>query len=182
VSGRGARRDFRLRDLRRSDREAMHRLDRRCFEPGIAFTQGQIDSFLELESLEGIVAEARAALIGFAIGYLRRPALGGVLTLDVDPDWRRSGVGRALFEELLSRLEQAGAETVRLEVDVRNEGAMAFYRSFGFRRIGRIPEYYGDGRDAFEMERGASSDARPPDRRAAARTRGRRRAAPSPRG
>jgi ribosomal-protein-alanine N-acetyltransferase len=150
----------------------MHELDHRCFEPGIAFTHAQIESFLELESLEGVVAEARSELIGFAIGYLRRPALGGVLTLDVDVDWRRGGVGRALFAELLSRLEAAGAETVRLEVDVRNGGAIAFYRSFGFRRIGRIPDYYGDGKDAFEMERGAESSARPPARRETARPRG----------
>ncbi len=48
---------------------------------------------------------------------------------------------------------RAGATTVRLEVDVRNASAMAFYRSFGFRKVGRIPDYYGEGRDAFEMER-----------------------------
>ena len=134
----------------------MHELDGRCFEPGIAFTRAQIAAFLELESLEGIVAESKGRLVGFAIGYLRRPGLGGVLTLDVEPEQRRRGVGRALFAELLARLERAGASEVRLEVDVRNTGAQAFYRSFGFRKLGRIPDYYGEGRDAFEMGRGAS--------------------------
>jgi ribosomal-protein-alanine N-acetyltransferase len=159
----------------------MYRLDHRCFEPGIAFTRAQIESFLGLESLEGVVAEARGELIGFAIGYLRRPALGGVLTLDVDPDQRRGGVGRALFTELLSRLGRAGAETLRLEVDVRNAGAIAFYRSFDFRKLGRVPDYYGEGKDAFEMERGAESTARPSARRTTTRTRARG-TGPSPRG
>ena len=131
----------------------MHELDRRCFEPGIAFTRAQIAAFLELESLEGVVAESKGRLVGFAIGYLRRPGLGGILTLDVESEQRRRGVGRALFAELLARLERAGAPEVRLEVDVRNTGAQAFYRSFGFRRLGRIPDYYGEGRDAFEMAR-----------------------------
>lgn len=134
----------------------MYLLDRRCFEPGIAFTRAQIASFLDLESLQGVVALSRGRLLGFAIGYLRRPGQGGVLTLDVEPEQRRRGVGRALFAELLARLERAGASEVRLEVDVRNAGAQAFYRSFGFGKLGRIPDYYGEGRDAFEMERGAS--------------------------
>lgn len=137
----------------------MYRLDHRCFEPGIAFTRAQIAAFLELESLQGVVAESKGRLIGFAIGYLRRPGLGGVLTLDVDPEHRRRGVGRLLFAELLLRLQRAGASAVRLEVDVRNAAAQAFYRSFGFRRLGRMPDYYGEGRDAYEMERGASPRA-----------------------
>ena len=131
----------------------MFQLDRRCFEPGIAFTRAQIAGFFDLESLEAIVAQSRGRLVGFAIGYLRRPAVAGILTLDVDAGARRQGVGRQLFTELLARLERAGATAVRLEVDVRNASAMAFYRSFGFRKVGRIPDYYGEGRDAFEMER-----------------------------
>jgi ribosomal-protein-alanine N-acetyltransferase len=143
----------------------MFQLDRRCFEPGIAFTRAQIAGFFELESLEAIVAQVRGKLAGFAIGYLRRPTVAGVLTLDVDADARRQGVGRALFTDLLARLERAGATTVRLEVDVRNASALAFYRSFGFRKVGRIPGYYGEGKDAFEMERlgpGRRSTARRP--------------------
>jgi ribosomal protein S18 acetylase RimI-like enzyme len=137
----------------------MFHLDRRCFEPGIAFTRAQIAGFFDLESLEAVVAQSGGKLVGFAIGYLRRPTVAGILTLDVDADSRRRGVGRALFTELLSRLERAGAATVRLEVDVRNASATAFYRSFGFRKVGRIPDYYGEGRDAFEMERSDSSKA-----------------------
>lgn len=142
-----------LREVRRADLEAMYRLDHACFEPGIAFTRAEIRAFLDLESLQGLVAEAAGRFVGFAIGYLRRPALGGVLTLDVDPRARRRGVGRVLFAELLARLESAGASVIRLEVDVRNEAAAAFYRSFGFRRLGRLADYYGPGRDGFEMER-----------------------------
>ncbi len=171
-----------LRDIRHSDREAMYRLDHRCFEPGIAFTRAQIEGFLSLESLEGVAVHSGRKLIGFAIGYLRRPSLGGILTLDVDPEHRRGGIGRTLFEELLARLERAGAETISLEVDVRNAPAISFYRRFGFRKVGRIRDYYGEGRDAFEMERGEapaapvlspgkpSGSPAPPPRRRSGRT------------
>jgi ribosomal-protein-alanine N-acetyltransferase len=154
-TGVGATRKETLRDVRRADLEAMYRLDRLCFEPGIAFTRAQIAGFFGLETLEGVAAQAGERLVGFAIGYLRRPTLAGVLTLDVDPAVRRQGVGRRLFHDLLARLERAGAPSIRLEVDVRNAAALAFYRSFGFRRLGRIADYYGEGKDAFEMERRA---------------------------
>ena len=172
-----ARPPFTLRDVVADDLDALAALDRRCFEPGIAFTRAQIASFLALDTLQAVAAESRGRLLGFAIGYLRRPSLAGVLTIDVDAAARRQGVGRALLAELLERLERGGAATVRLEVDVRNAGAIAFYRSFGFRRLGRIADYYGDGRDAYEMERGgapastvnaaahAGSPARPSRRR-----------------
>jgi [ribosomal protein S18]-alanine N-acetyltransferase len=150
-----------LGDARRQDLEAMYRLDQRCFEPGIAFTRAQMAAFFDLESLQGVTTEVEGRLAGFAIGYLRRPGLGGVLTLDVDPGQRRRGLGRALFVELLARLERAGASAVRLEVDVRNAPAIAFYRSFGFRRRRRMSNYYGDGKDAFEMERPAATSVTP---------------------
>ena len=152
---------FALRNVVARDLDALAALDRECFEPGIAFTRAQLASFLELDTLEGVAADAGGKLLGFAIGYLRRATLGGVLTIDVEASARRGGVGRALLRELLARLERAGAETVRLEVDVRNAGAIAFYRSFGFRRIGRIPDYYGEGRDGYEMERGKPREAIP---------------------
>lgn len=155
-----------LRDLALRDVDEMTRLDGRCFEPGIAFTRAQIATFFELETFEGLAAEEDGDLAGFAIGYRRRPALAGVLTLDVDARFRRRGVGSALFGELLARLERVGARTVRLEVDVRNAAAIAFYRRFGFRRRRRLPAYYGPGLDAYEMER------RPKNRIAGAEPRG----------
>lgn len=163
-----------LRDLTGHDLDEMTRLDARCFEPGIAFTRGQIAAFLDLETFEGVAADANGELAGFAIGYRRRPALGGVLTLDVDEPFRRRRVGTALFEGLLARLAGAGAQSVRLEVDVRNRAAMAFYNRFGFRRTRRLPDYYGPGRDAHEMERGPKRNTEGPPARSSARRRARR--------
>jgi ribosomal-protein-alanine N-acetyltransferase len=142
---------FTLRDLQTSDLEALYRLDRICFEPGIAYSRAEIRRFLSLENAAAIGAEEAGRLLGFAIGYLMRRDTGHLLTLDVHPEARRRGVGRALAQAVLERLARAGARKIRLEVDVGNEGAVAFYRTLGFRPIGRIPDYYGSGRDAFSM-------------------------------
>jgi [ribosomal protein S18]-alanine N-acetyltransferase len=142
-----------LREILPSDFEALYRLDQICFEPGIAYSRGELRRFLELPTADGLVAELDGRLAGFAIGYLAREGAAHVVTLDVHPSFRRRRLGQALLEELLSRFVRAGAREARLEVSTENAGAIAFYRRLGFRRRRRIPGYYGRGRDALEMER-----------------------------
>ena len=68
-----------------------------------------------------IVAEARGRLVGFAIGYLRRPALGGVLTLDVDSRTSPAAASAARSSRSCSPVSSAPARRpCALEVDVRN--------------------------------------------------------------
>ena len=83
----------------------------------------------------------------------RRGPRGHVITIDVAEAARRRGVGRHLFAELFARLEEAGAREIRLEVDVRNAGAIRFYESLGFDRTRILSGYYGKGLDAYEMVR-----------------------------
>jgi len=143
-----------LRGAAPRDWRRLWRLDQICFERGIAYSQPEIRRFLAFPGAEGVVAEEAGEIAGFALGYPMPPQLGRVVTLDVHPAFRRRGLGRLLMETLIERLAARGAERVTLEVDVRNSGALAFYRAFGFRETGRLPDYYGPGLDAFEMEIG----------------------------
>jgi ribosomal-protein-alanine N-acetyltransferase len=78
------------------------------------------------------------------------------MTVDVASGHRRLGVGRALLKELVARLERAGAQFIRLEVDLRNTGAIRFYERLGFRETRCLPGYYGEGLDGLEMVREAA--------------------------
>ena len=144
--------ELRLRPVRKRDLEVIHALDQLCFEPDIAYTRGQIRDLLSREHAIGIVAEVGKELAGFAIGH-RLGDRGHVVTLDVASGHRRYGVGRALLEELVEQLEEAGAHTVRLEVDLRNAAAIRFYERQGFRETRRLRGYYGDRLDGLEMVR-----------------------------
>lgn len=64
---------------------------------------------------------------------------------------KRRGVGSALLQEGLSRLEQKGVKTLYLEVAAHNEPARLFYDKFGFTLTGRRKAYYEDGDDALIM-------------------------------
>jgi ribosomal-protein-alanine N-acetyltransferase len=144
--------DVELRNVRKADLDALYRLDQACFEPDIAYTRGQLRDLLSREHAIGVVAEVEGSLAGFAIGH-RTGDRGHVVTLDVSGAHRRRGVGRILLRELVERLERAGARTVRLEVDLRNPGAIRFYERLGFRETRRLRGYYGDRLDGLEMVR-----------------------------
>jgi len=129
------------------------RLDRLCFEPGIAYSQQELRCFLGIPGAVSVLARADGELAGFAIGYPDSPDLARVVTLDVSPFFRRRGLGQKLLDALLGRLAASGATRALLEVDVRNSGAIAFYQKLRFEKSGRLPSYYGRGLDAFEMSR-----------------------------
>lgn len=139
-----------LRDARTRDLDAFFELDQACFEPDIAYTRGQLRDLLSREHAIGLAAEVAGAIAGFAIAH-RAGGRGHVMTIDVAAGHRRLGVGRALLEELVDRLERAGAQTIRLEVDLRNSGAIRFYERLGFQETRRLRGYYGHRLDGLEM-------------------------------
>jgi ribosomal-protein-alanine N-acetyltransferase len=143
--------DFQLRDTRMADFEALYRLDQACFERGIAYSRQELRRFLSLSTAQGVVAEIQGEIAGFVVGYVSIHQLGHVVTLDVAPMQRRRGIGRALLSELLRRFASAFVEETRLEVDVENEAAIAFYQRFGFRQRRRLADYYGSNRPAWEL-------------------------------
>ena len=144
--------DLPIRDFRPGDLEAAFLLDQLCFEGEIAYTRGQIRSFLTRSGAIGIVAEDGEELVGFAIGHVTG-ARGHVVTIDIGSRRRRRGLGKRLLSELTDRMAGAGAREVRLEVDLRNADAIRFYERMGFEPKRRLPEYYGRGLDGLRMTR-----------------------------
>jgi len=87
-------------------------------------------------------------------GYIAATLTGHtaeIISIAVHPEWRRAGVGQALFAHILANLRARGAGDVQLAVRVDNVGAVRLYRRFGFRRVGTVEEYYEDGGDAWIM-------------------------------
>ena len=78
-------------------------------------------------------------IVGFCIAEIRQSE-GRALTprtsvhiknLAVDENYRRKGVGKALYCEAVRLGKMRGAETVELKVFHFNENAVAFYKSLG---------------------------------------------------
>lgn len=98
------------------------------------------------------VAEAAGRIIGYAGIALGETSQ--VMTIGVHPQWRRRGVGRLLFTDLLETAREFGALEVILEVRIDAEAPQAMYTDFGFTPLGVRKNYYqAEGIDALVMHK-----------------------------
>lgn len=127
-----------------ADAELLAALHAQCFGPDDAelWDGPAVASFLGTPGILGFLAvdvgEAPVGLIVFRIG-------GGeseILTIGVLPTHRRRGHGQALVDAAARHAAIHGAEALFLEVAADNTSAQSFYRSSGFRPVGRRAGYY----------------------------------------
>ena len=102
-----------------------------------------------------LVAESDSEIIAYAGAFL--PNAGGegdIMTIAVNPKFRRTGIAKELIARLESWATARGAIAMMLEVDVSNENAIALYAKLGYETLNIRKNYYGYGRDAQIMRRG----------------------------
>lgn len=84
-------------------------------------------------------AEVDGKIVGFVMVQMRR-SLYNIQTprtfayfenIIVDENYRRKGIGTALYQEGVKRAKEQGAGSVELQVWNFNTGAICFYRSLG---------------------------------------------------
>lgn len=77
---------------------------------------------------------------------------GTITSIAVLPEYRNSGVGRRLMQEMLAHCRLAEITEFLLEVRVSNETAIAFYEKLGFTKKSIKENFYEDNNeDAFLM-------------------------------
>jgi len=99
-----------------------------------------------------IVAVSGGEVIGYAIGMIREDEIGHIISIAVDENKRRHGVGKTLLEGLIDRLSREGAKKIVLEVRKSNLEAKRLYQKFGFEKKKEIAGYYKGGEAAEVME------------------------------
>ena len=102
-----------------------------------------------------LVGESQNQIIAYAGAFL--PNAGGegdIMTIAVDPKFRRTGIAKEMIARLESWAAARGAIAMMLEGDVSNENAIALYAKLGYETLNIRKNYYGYGRDAQIMRRG----------------------------
>jgi ribosomal-protein-alanine N-acetyltransferase len=99
------------------------------------------------ETRAWVARDAEGSVVGYVVGSRVLDEVQ-VLSLAVDPPWRRRGVGRRLLTRYLETLRSEGIREVTLEVRASNGAAHEFYRAFGFEVQGERPRYYPGGETA----------------------------------
>lgn len=144
----------RIRRAGPDDLNTLVRVDQACFPKDIAYGKAEFAYYLGHAGTATHVAEADGKVLGFSVIACDPGGDSGTLiTLDVLPGHRRGGVGSVLLSTAERWLASNGIVTLRLQVDVMNHAAIAFYARFGFRKIGLLRNYYGQGRNAYLMQK-----------------------------
>ena len=148
------KRRMRLRAASAEDFEELWKIDQESFEPGIAYSRGELASYMRRATAFTLVAEterdARAAkvlpkadsIVGFVVGQLLNRGIGHIITIDIRPAAQRLGVGTALLEAAEEQIRTGGGHSIFLEVAVDNEGAIRFYKKRGYSTVRTLPRYY----------------------------------------
>ena len=98
--------------------------------------------------LIGSVADDSGGIMGGLLIARKTADEAEILTFGVAPSCRGAGLGRALLQEAVSLLREAGAKRLYLEVEDGNAAALKLYRALGAVPVGKRPGYYGQGADA----------------------------------
>lgn len=141
-----------LREYRREDFETLYRIDQECFDAELAYSRAELNHYLLRKSAFAIVAEdKKGSVAGFIVAETDRRGFGHIITIDVLPIARRTGLGSKLLAAVEQRMRTAGSRLVLLEVAIDNSAAIQFYKRLNYAIDKVIPHYYTDGRDAFLM-------------------------------
>lgn len=84
---------------------------------------------------------ADGEVVGFAM-LMMAVDEGHLLNLGVALDYQRLGLGSRLLDQVLTRTQASGGNSLMLEVRPSNDKALALYRRYGFNEIGRRKGYY----------------------------------------
>ena len=87
------------------------------------------------------VMEENLTILGYSI-LMIGPDESHILTLGINPDWQRRGLGEKMLHYLIDLSVEHGAKSILLDVRESNQGAARLYRQLGFEQIGRRKGYY----------------------------------------
>jgi [ribosomal protein S18]-alanine N-acetyltransferase len=147
-----------VRQYEARDFATLYKLDQECFPPGIAYSKWSLQYFLNLPAADCLLALEGKQIVGFILAE-NHPPLAHIITLDISPRKRRSGLGSMLLEEMEKHFRFHGVRSVLLETAVDNESGIAFWQHHGYGKETVLKRYYLGRVDAFEMRKKLTASA-----------------------
>jgi [ribosomal protein S18]-alanine N-acetyltransferase len=133
------------------DVRALVQLDRRCFKPIDAYAWYEFLSLCVWPGTIALKALQDDRITGFIAGDPRRQEGHTIIvTIAVDPDYQRRGIGERLMREVEAR---SALPRLQLMVRISNLPALHLYRKLNYTIVETWPRYYEDGEDAYVMEK-----------------------------
>lgn len=99
-----------------------------------------------------VVLGPSGSVVGYAIIVEARNH-AYLFSIAVHPEKRNNGYGELLLKFLESNCSEKGFSKLRLDVRVDNKAAVELYKKLGYIEVKKKKNFYGDGIDAFLMEK-----------------------------
>lgn len=146
-----------IRAAHRSEARVIASMSRLHIEHGLRWrwTPAKIREHIQDAETMVLVASVDGVIEGFAVMKFHDEE-AHLLLLAVEPQSRRTGIGRQLVSWLEKSCRTAGIRTVRLELRASNNSAKAFYENLGYRFVGQVAAYYDKREAAVVMARSLS--------------------------
>jgi ribosomal-protein-alanine N-acetyltransferase len=125
--------------------DKLFQIEEQCFDEE-AFTKQQISYLLTDYNTVALVANVNNDVTGFIITQLELESdrlYGHIITINVAVAYRRKGIGTRMLSEIETILKQKGIAEIQLEVREDNSAALKLYQKNGYKRIGKLENYYG---------------------------------------
>lgn len=134
-----------------SDLENILKIERLSF-PKTAYSSDTFSHFFKVCSKGFFLAEVDRKIAGYIIGCIK-DGKGEIISLAVDPKFRRKGIGRKLLNFILDKFGKKEISALKLHVRTKNRGAIKFYQKFGFQVLKTVKNYYPNGEDTYLMRK-----------------------------
>lgn len=127
-----------IRAMCEADLDQVVMIERQIFL--FPWTRGNFADSLKVGYLCQVMEEERC-ILGYSI-LMIGPDEAHILTLGINPDWQRQGLGEKMLHYLIDLAAEKGAKSVLLDVRESNDGAARLYRQLGFEQIATRKGYY----------------------------------------
>ncbi len=129
-------------------------LEQSCFSV-FCLSKRQLSYLQNAPSAVFLVAEQQGRIVGQGIGLVRRHRKGlsgRIYSLSVSQSCRRQKIGHRILVAMVEDLRSRGVNRIYLEVEQSNTPAIRLYEQYGFRSVGELPDYYGQGCAGLRMK------------------------------
>lgn len=136
-----------IRWMIRRDMPQILAIENRCFDD--PWTEEDFIKVLRRRNCIGMVAEDSETerIVGYMTYELEKQKLE-LLSLAVDKDFRRNGIGKQMIGKLTMKLSPDRRNVLTVLVRETNLGAQLFFRQMGFRAVNIVRNAYDDTDEA----------------------------------
>ena len=131
-----------LRYIKEEDIEQLEQLDSKCFPEQIRYNRYALRYYLSLPNSIAFLEDSNGIIIGFIIATITDQISANIVTIDIDPRFRKQAIGSKLIIILKRILKELEITKITLQVAEDNKIATKFYSKHGFEIKKRLPMYY----------------------------------------